>query len=77
VNAVHVTDHAIERAIERIGCTPAEAQTLLSSKSVRSAATFGAPYVKLPGGQRIVLEGFNVVTVLPVGCPHWRLGVPK
>lgn len=63
---IHVTAHAIERAIERLGCaTVAEAQALLTSPAIRSAAEFGARYVRLGTGERIVLEGGCVVTVLP------------
>ena len=78
MTALHVTSHAISRAIERLGCkTAAEADAVLRSPAVATAAQFGAPYVRLPGGQRVVLEGRNVVTVLPADCPAWRLGVPK
>lgn len=64
--SLHVTSHAIERAMERIGCkTPAEAQAMLTGPFIVAAADFGAQYVRLATGQRIVLDGRSVVTVLP------------
>ncbi len=75
---IHVTAHAVERAMERLGiASPAEADAALRSRAIVHAAAFGAPYVRLSGGQRVVLEGSNVVTVLPAECPPWRLGVRK
>lgn len=37
----------------------------LASHAVAIAAAIGAPFVRLPGGQRIVLVGSTIVTVLP------------
>jgi hypothetical protein len=77
--SLHVTRHAAERYCERVNprLTIAEAIAALSTPAVRRAALFGAPYVRLGTGQRIVLEGSSVVTVLPKDSPHWRLGAPK
>lgn len=75
---LHVTQHAVERFQERVSnVTDAEAREALSSPTVRKAAEFGAPYVKLGTGQRIVLERDRVITVLPADNPRWRLGTPK
>jgi hypothetical protein len=75
---IHVTAHAISRHMERCGsATHAEAETALRSSAVLAAAAFGAPYVKLPSGHRIVLMGRSVVTVLPIGSPAWRCGMRK
>jgi hypothetical protein len=64
---VHVTRHAAERYLERVNprLTMAEAIEALSSPAIRRAAEFGAAYVRLGTGQRIALDGFVVVTVLP------------
>jgi hypothetical protein len=65
---VHVTQHAVERFAERVvACSPAEATAaiLSHSKAIRVAAEFGARTVKLASEHRLVLEGLNVVTVLP------------
>jgi hypothetical protein len=50
-------------------CSPAEATAaiLSHSKIIRVAAEFGARTVKLASKHRLVLEGLNVVTVLPEG----------
>jgi len=68
--ALHVTSHAIERAMERIpGCKcEDDAIHLLSSRAVAQAAEFapaGSIYVRLATGNRIALEDGHVVTVLP------------
>jgi hypothetical protein len=77
--ALHVSGHAIERALERIDPRMSweQAKALLSAPAIARAAAFGAPYVRLGTGQRVVLDGFNVVTVLPIDTPSWRLGCPK
>jgi hypothetical protein len=64
---VHVTRHAAERYLERVDprLTMAEAIEALSSPTIRRAAEFGAAYVRLGTGQRVALDGFVVVTVLP------------
>lgn len=65
---VHVTSHAIIRYQERVANVSAEeAREALSSKAIQTAALIGASYVKLPSKNRVVLDGVNVVTVLP---PH-------
>lgn len=63
-----ITAHAVLRYQQRVTpCTPDEAREALSSLAVHQAAMFGAPYVRLATGQRIVLDGSVVVTVLPIG----------
>lgn len=57
-----VTPHAIERYRERV----ADVAPIEVCRRLNSAATdFGAPFVKLSGGQRVVIEDGHVVTVLP------------
>ena len=70
---LHLTSHALSRALERLGCnTVAEAEEVLRSPTIARAAAFGAPFVRLPSGHRVVLIGNRVVTVLPknysMGC---------
>jgi len=63
---IHITAHAIERYIERVApVTPDEAREALDSAAVRCAAEIGARFVRLSTGQRIVLQGHTVVTVMP------------
>jgi hypothetical protein len=64
---IHVTRHAADRYLERVngGLTLAEAIEALSSPVIVKAADFGASYVRLAAGQRVVLEGHTVTTVLP------------
>lgn len=71
---IHITDHAIQRYQERIADVPAaEACRLMDTAAVRSAAQFGAPYVRLPTGQRLVIHEGKIITVLPLG--HGRGGM--
>ncbi|WP_374413248.1 hypothetical protein [Novosphingobium colocasiae] len=68
---IHVTAHALTRALERIPGlkSEAEAMRILRSKAVDEAARFaptGSIYVRITTGNRIVLEDGYVVTVLPV-----------
>jgi hypothetical protein len=76
---VEVTDHAITRYIERVDprADYVTAIAALSSPAIIAAIKFGAPYVRLPGNQRIALDGATVVTVLPadqsVGCLDRRI----
>lgn len=62
----HVTMHAIGRYQERVANLPdAAVVEALTSPCIVKAAAFGAPFVRLATGQRIVLEAGAVVTVLP------------
>lgn len=63
---IHVTQHAIDRFIQRVArVTRAEAVIALSSPAVHCADRFGAPFVRLGTGQRIVIHDHTVITVLP------------
>lgn len=63
---LYVTRHAIRRYRERVANVPAaEMWRALDIPAVRIAIDFGARFVRLAGGQRLVLERSNVVTVLP------------
>lgn len=75
---LHVTTHAIHRYQERVANVDDEqARIAMSVSAVARAAAFGAPYVKLGTGHRFVLDGWNVVTVLPPETELWRLGTRK
>lgn len=66
MTALHITSHAVARYQERVQhVTVEQAIAALSLPIVQRAAEFGAPYVRLPTGQRIVIQGGAVVTVLP------------
>lgn len=61
-----VTPHAIERYQERVADVPAiEVHRRLNSPTLLVAAEFGARYVKLGGGQRVVIKEWRIVTILP------------
>ena len=62
---MHITRHAIQRYRERVADLPEDAiRAALSSPTICKAADFGARAVKLSGGQRAVLDGQTVVTVV-------------
>lgn len=64
--AMYISQHAIERYRERVADLPDDViRAALNSKVIRLASSIGAPFVKLPGGQRIVVQNAAVVTVLP------------
>lgn len=68
-----ITTHAIARYRQRVAdVSEQEARAAISSKTVELAADFGAPFVRLGTGQRVVIANGVVVTVLPsdekVGC---------
>lgn len=63
---VFLTRHAIQRYRERVADVPAAAiWAALDTPAVRIAIDFGARFVRLSGGQRIVLEQNRIVTILP------------
>jgi hypothetical protein len=63
---VFLTLHAIKRYRERVADVPAcEIWRALDCRAVRTAIDFGARYVRLSGGQRVVLDENRVVTILP------------
>lgn len=62
----YLTRHAIQRYRERVADVPAaEIWRVLDCPAVRTAIVFGARFVRLAGGQRLVLEQDRIVTVLP------------
>ncbi|WP_086619233.1 hypothetical protein [Erythrobacter tepidarius] len=61
-----LTRHAIQRYRERVADLPAaEIWRALDVPAVRVAIEFGARFVRLAGGQRVVLEENRIVTILP------------
>lgn len=72
--AIRVSAHAVERYRERVRDVPAETiHAVLAGPAVRAAVAFGARYVKLGTGHRVVLDGATVVTVLPARSQDWRM----
>jgi len=69
-----VTNHAIERYIERVErVTPDVARERLSSPTIQMAAHIGCECVKLGSGARVVLSGSAVLTVVaPTGGNTWK-----
>ncbi len=62
---VFLTRHAIQRYRERVADVPAaDIWRALDIPAVRIAIEFGARFVRLSGGQRIVLEQNRIVTIL-------------
>lgn len=63
---ITVTDHAVRRYQERVAdVSDDEARSAMTSPAVICAADFGAPFVRLGTGQRIVIHGHAIITVLP------------
>lgn len=86
--ALSITAHAVERYQQRVANLPDDlVRAALSNPAVERAASFGAPFVRLPGGQRIVLAFVaatpsepptaSVVTVLPAGHLRGRMGTQR
>ncbi|MFA6219621.1 MAG: hypothetical protein WC692_07550 [Erythrobacter sp.] len=74
MSQVFLTRHAIKRYRERVADVPAAAiWQALDCRAVRIAIEFGARYVRLGSGQRVVLEENRVVTILPRGHQPGRL----
>lgn len=73
---IRVTRHAIQRFVERVApVNPKRAREMILNAIARTRADeTGAPYVKLGTGQRIVIEGDVVVTVLAKGTAMGLLG---
>ena len=62
---INVTAHAAKRYIERVAdVSVAEAREALRSPAICAACAFGAPFVRLPSGHRVVIHGIDVITVL-------------
>lgn len=63
---LHVSNHAVLRYQQRVAPVSMEqARAALSSTAIQRAAEFGATYVRLGTGQRVVIQGSTVVTVQP------------
>jgi hypothetical protein len=68
---IHVTHHAVQRFQERVANWPEDrVRAALSSPLVHKAAEFGAHYIRLGTGQRIVIEDGAVITVLQANPGH-------
>lgn len=73
-----LTRHAIIRYQERVAALPeAEIARALDCPAVHRAIEIGAPFVRLGGGQRLVLDGPRIVTVLPRGHRPQRMSLAK
>lgn len=66
---IHVTRHALDRYRERVDrrCDDATIRARIDTTHNRVAVRFGAPFIKLGTGQRLVIVDGSVVTVLPSG----------
>ena len=68
---IHITRHAIERYQQRVSpVSDDEARQALSSRAIQAAANFGAQFVRLPHGQRVVIRERTIITVQP--AEHYR-----
>lgn len=73
---MHVTHHAIERFQERIrNVSDAEAIAALTTPAILRAAAFGAKFVRLGSGHRVVIADDSIVTVLPKD--HWKASMDR
>lgn len=70
---IHVTNHAVLRFQERVANVPAETvKAMLSAPLFELAVSLKATAVVLSTGQRVVLSGADVVTVLPARKRHHK-----
>lgn len=70
---IHVTQHAIERFVERVGGNADQARAALTTPFIEAAAKFGAKYVRLGTGHRVVIDQGRIITVLPLGHEAGRM----
>ncbi|AOR77208.1 hypothetical protein [Novosphingobium resinovorum] len=64
---IRVSAHALDRYRERVRMVSyEEARAALSTPLIEAAAAFGARYVRLGTGHRILINAGVVVTVMPV-----------
>lgn len=62
---VEITQHAVDRYRERIAdIDPPAARAAMSTPAVQLAADFGASFVKIATGHRLVVKQHRVITVL-------------
>jgi hypothetical protein len=74
---IHVTNHAVLRFQERVEFVSIEeVRERLNSPVIQQAAEFGAPYVRLPGGQCVLLQGHTVITILPADYRRGKMSIP-
>jgi len=63
---LYISLHAVERYRQRVAdISDSEVYDRLSGPAFKAAAEFGAPFVRLSGGQRAVIVEHSVVTILP------------
>ena len=68
---LHITRHAIQRYQERVcPVSDEQARQALSTATIQLAANFGAQFVRLPTGHRVVINDHAVITVQPP--QHYR-----
>lgn len=66
MNEPYVTDHALLRYMERVmGIEVEKIREQMISETLRLGVEMGAASVKLGTGERMVLQGSTIVTVLP------------
>jgi hypothetical protein len=73
---IHITDHAIDRYIERVAiCTrdEARAEMMTAERGIEAAQTIGCRIVRMHNGAKLCLRGGAVVTVMTGGrsCGHF------
>lgn len=63
-----ITAHAVQRYRERVADVPDDKiAAALSGRAFDATQDFGAHVVILPKGQRAIIKGHHIVTVLPKG----------
>lgn len=61
-----ISVHAVDRYRERVADLPeAQCRAAMNCRAAQAAAEFGAPFVRLPSGHRLVIRNATVITVLP------------
>lgn len=70
-----ISDHAVLRYLERVVGIDVEAvRAEMQTPALAQADEFGAPVLIGRNGERLVIRGGIVVTVLPKGHPPHRRG---
>ena len=70
-----ITHHAFDRYRQRLARIPQdEIEQHLNQPIFQIAADFGAPYVRLPSGHRVVIKNHAVITILPPDFQPGRMG---
>lgn len=71
---VMVSVHAVDRYRQHVAdVAPDAARAAMLTPAVYTAAAFGARFVRLAGGQRLVIRNGAITTVLPADHPRGRL----